>query len=226
MSIYVYGGLPGSGKSTKLARKALESLQNNEKIFKKYGYRRKTAVNFPLSRKLKSKYKDYIIEWSDPNEIMEFVDTDIFIDEIAIYFDAQNWADISQDVKKWLRLHRHYGIKIYGVAQDFDTIDVSFRRLVNELYMLYRLAGTKEPSPHLPKSTLPWVWSLQKEVDPITYGEKKEEYKFIGTSWNLFRRKDFAIFDTRAKFVTNNVVPMKHIAKKCLTCGYEHVTHR
>lgn len=226
--IIVYGGLPASGKSTMLARIGLEKLKQNEKIYKKTGLIRHVASNIRFSTAIEKKYGNFIKYWLEPEELITFEDCDILIDEIAIYFDAQNWADTTMDVKRFLRLHRHYGVNIYGVAQDFDTIDVSFRRLTNNLYMLYRVTGTAEPSKYRKPSKFPWVFSFIRTVERKDFMKPKEEYRFMGFDWTLFTRKDFQVFDTREKFALSNIVPLKHIIKHCSfpNCNHHMVVHR
>lgn len=226
--ILVYAGLPGSGKSTMLARIGVEKLLKAQKIYKKTGLVRKVASNIRFSPHIEKKFLPFITYWQEAEEITKLEDCDILIDEIAIYFDAQNWSDTSMDVKRFLRLHRHYGVNIYGVAQDFDTVDVSFRRLVNELYQLQRVAGTSEPSKYNKQSKFPWVFSLLRTVERKDFMKPKEEYRYMGFDFTLFTRKDFMVFNTKEKFNLSNIVPFKHIIKHCAfpDCNHHQVVHR
>jgi hypothetical protein len=224
--ITVYSGLPGSGKSTQLARVGLNLLKRNVKLYSKTGIKRKVCSNIKFSSLIEKEFKSFIHYWSDINEIVTFESADILIDEIAIYFDAQSWADTSMDVKRFLRLHRHYEVDIYGVAQDFDTVDISFRRLTRHLWHIHRIFGTAEPSKMRPASKRPFVISLFRLVDKKDYEKKKEEYTYISSEWNLFTKRDFDVFNTHEKFTVNTTLPLRHIVKACSECGKTLVLHR
>jgi len=224
--IIVYSGLPGSGKSTCLAEMGFHLLLRNRRMFKKTGHIRKVCSNIKFSPSIESRFSDFIYYWKEATEVPTFRDCDVLIDELAIYFDAQNWADTSMELKRYLRLHRHYNVNIYGVAQDFDTVDIAFRRLTATLYTVTRIIGTREPSVvYQPK--YPFLVSLVREVDRRDFEKKKEEYRYVSFSLpTLFTKEDFDVFDTHEVLSVSNVIPMKHIKKVCPDCGKEVIVHR
>jgi hypothetical protein len=225
--IIVYCGLPAAGKSAKLAQKTIQLLKRNRKLFlkKKLAKKRLLYTNMKLSKSIELEFDGYIKYWEDPVEITLIRDADIVIDELSIYFDAQNWGDLPIIVKKFLRLHRHYGVDIFAVAQDFDTIDISFRRLVNSLFYVAKLMGTPSPSATRPTINRPWSLSIVRSVLRISFSKPKEEYQFTGFEFFYFNRKLMYVFDTREELKSDYVIPLKHIAKHCSVCGLNHVKH-
>lgn len=129
MPITIFTGLPGSGKSIRTAKAILFLLNRNKKWYKKSGTLRKVYTNIKLADHVEKKYDGFFEYWKDPEQLVEMRECDVIIDEIATYFDSTQWKELGLDIKRWLQLHRHYGIEIYGNTQTFSTIDISFRRL-------------------------------------------------------------------------------------------------
>lgn len=200
--IEVYTGNPGSGKTTYLARKAVQCLKENHNVYLKTGYKKKVLSNIHFSKDLHSRYPQYIEYFTDLEDVDSLRDCDIFIDEISLYFDSQNWESLPRRTKKFLRLHRHYGVNIYGAAQDFKTVDPNFRRLVHQgsLYLFDRITASREPNPARPPIKLPYLFTIRRQVHVLDYAEEKNEYRYTGLRPFWFRTKDFAVFDTHQEF--------------------------
>lgn len=200
--IEVYTGEPGACKTTALARKAKQCLIFNEKTHLATGYKKKVLSNIRFSSTLYERYLPYIEYFDDLEDVDSMRDCDIFIDEVSLYFDAHNWEALPRRVKKFLRLHRHYGVNIYGASQDFKTVDPSFRRLVakGHLYYFDRIIGTEEPNPAKPPQTFPYVLSVRRTVKIKDYDAEAIEYRYTGFKPFLFTNKDFSIFDTHQEF--------------------------
>ena len=156
MAIILYTGLPGHGKTTALARQALKSLKFSEKIYKQNQHVRPVYSNILFSDKINERYGHFIEYFDDIQLMHTWKDCDIFIDEMSLYFDSQNWEKLQFRTKKYLRLHRHYDVNIYGAVQDFTTIDITVRRLTTRMFHLIKFIGTREPSPYLPPIRFPF----------------------------------------------------------------------
>jgi len=227
MPITVWTGLPGSGKSARMARAILNLLKRNKNWYKQTGILRPVRSNLKLAPKYEEKYREFLVYWKDPAELVEFVDCDVVIDEIATYFDATAWKDLSPDVKRFLQQHRKLGIEIYANTQTFATIDISFRRLTDELLIMKKLIGSKDPSPTKPPIKRIWGVSLVRHLDPRNYKEDEAENKARGFGLFFITREFTADFyDTRQKIVKGEMPPLKHIERKCLVCGKIHITHQ
>jgi hypothetical protein len=218
MSITLYTGAPGHGKTTALARKTNDLLRISAKEYKKYATIRKLYSNIKFSPDFYQKYSQYIIYYNDINNIIYWKDCDIIIDEMSLYFDSQNWERFNPLVKRYLRLHRHYGVNIYAAVQDFMTIDVTVRRLTTRLYNMRKLFGTSEPNPHI-KQRFPFILSVMGEVKPTHYEIERNFYEYDSNSYEFFTSKDFSIFDTREDLPASPTAPK--IYRKQATIYYD-----
>jgi len=224
--IQVYTGLPGSGKTTMLVRKTVQLMEKNLQHYKRTKELRKVYNNLPLTPLIEKRFGPINAKFTDIYQMPTWRNCDIAIDELAVYFDSQEWEKTSMEVKGFLRLHRHYKINIWGVAQDFLTVDKSFRRLCAHLYHIDRIVGFGEPKFANKGSKHPFVLSKLREVDPLTWEVEKEYYKFIplSSSYELFTKKDFQNYDTHAELPEQSLPPLKreqrHWYKEDGTIGF------
>lgn len=228
--INVYTGLPSAGKNTMLSFIAFNVLRNNYKQWKKTGYKRKLCVDFTLNEKKIAPYRELVEYFNGVNEMETWRDADIFFGELALDFDAHHWESTPRSIKKYLRLHRHYRVNIWGCAQDFTTVDISFRRLVNNLYYLHRILGSREPLPtplavKLKRRPLRFLFTLERGVDRALWGVEKEHYEFISTTPRLFWGSDFDLFDTHEDVADKALPPLRKIVRVCPEDGYTKVTY-
>jgi len=244
--IVVFTGLPGSGKSLKLADTLVNLLYRNRKAYERH-YKAfsegKTHV-FPMRRQLWTNLKftpmveeefgvgkadSYIHYWTDLRQLIPLRDVDIAIDEIATYFDARLWETLSLEMRRFLAQHRKFGVEIYGTAQDFAQTDKAFRRLTSHLFLLRKLIGSADISPTRPAPRWIWGFVVVRELDPTTYDEQKS--KFAGTShfpsFMMITRKATEIFDTRAEVKMSQTLPLKHLEKACElpNCSFHKTVH-
>ncbi len=64
--------------------------------------------------------------------------------------DSTQWANMPLELKRWLQQHKKRGVGIIGNTQEFLMIDISMRRLVNNVYTLKKFLGSRDPSPTKP----------------------------------------------------------------------------
>jgi len=153
----IFSGLESSGKSLKLAMTAVGIAQKNAKWKEKSGIVRPIYSNL----KFKDEFEKYVVEelgipiiyWQNIDELVLIENADVFIDEVGNYFDARMWADLSQDARRWLTQGAKTGVHLYGSAQDFAQVDKAFRRLVNHLFHIRKIIGSRRPSPTMPPVT-------------------------------------------------------------------------
>jgi len=230
----IFTGLESSGKSLKLAMTANEIAHRNAKWKKISGKERPLASNMQFSRE----FEDYVMEelglpiiyWSNVDELIKLESADVFIDEVANYFDARLWADLSLDARRWLTQGAKTGIEIYGSAQDFAQVDKSFRRLVNHLFYIRKIAGSRRPSPTKPPVEKIWGLCMVNELDPQTYNEDKSKFANRGAldfSFFFIERTYCNIFNTNQKIVRSLPSTMRHIERACEDekCGYHKTIH-
>jgi len=139
------------------------------------------------------------------------------MDEVGNYFDSRMWSDLSLDIRRWLTQGAKSGIEIYGSAQDFAQVDKAFRRLVNHLFHITKMAGSARPSNTKPPVRYIWGICSIKELDPMGYDEDKSKFAPISIIPNFFfiRRDVCEIFDTKQKILRSKPYPYKHIEREC-----------
>jgi len=239
--IVVFTGLPGSGKSLKLADTLVELLYRNRKMYEKNVKRfergeieevppkRLLWTNLQFSAKVNEEFPDYIKYWTDLRQLTPLKDVDVAIDEIATYFDARLWETLSLEMRRWLAQHRKFGVEIYGTAQDFAQTDKAFRRLTSHLFLLKKLIGSGDVSPTRPAPKRIWGIVVVQELDPTKYDEQKSKFGNGGVipSLMFITRSATEIFDTRAEIRMSSALPLKHLEKACElpNCSFHKTVH-
>jgi len=231
--IVVYTGKPGSGKTLSLAKQLWHICQRNEKYYKKTGILRYIYTNLELSEDFSDRYKRLLVNLKDSqnflDELIKIRNADIFIEELGIYFDSENWKDITLYTKRFLALHRHYGVDIWGTAQDFGQVAISFRRMTHVVLWLNKIIGTRDPSATKPKIKYPWGICSMREVDANSYNVKDatdlKAQGFAGLKFFFWDLKIINIFNTNQAFDDPPPQPLQHIERSCLTCGQKKIYH-
>ncbi len=225
--IEVYSGRPGSGKSCQLAKVLIDILHRNNRFYKRTGIIRQVWTNFHLTPELEDKYSVALRHWDSVEQLEVLEDVDVFIDEIAGYFDSKAWAETSLSTKRWLQQHRKLGIEIYGNSQDFAQIDISFRRMVSDLFYFTKLISSRDPSPTRPP--VKWVWgiSVKYRMSPVDYKEDQKENRtsFAGLLW--IDRDKVEVYNTREKITPGRYPPLRHTERYCTDpkCEFKRVVH-
>jgi len=242
--IVVFTGLPGAGKSLKLADTVISLLYQNKNQYKKrlltYNNKIKKQIkkgksvsqeeyhaglpakrvlwtNLKMTEMVEKEFEGYFNYWADLNEIVQQRDADVIIDEIATYFNARQWELLSIEASRWLAQHRKFGVDIYGTAQDFAQADKAFRRLTSNLLYLTKLAGSRDISPTRSDPKLVWGIVLVQTLDPVRYDEEKSKFTSVGffPRIMLITKRKVSVFDTRAEVKMSKHPPLKHIERFC-----------
>src|SRR3972149_2187521 len=235
--INIYTGLPGSGKTLYIAKLALELLETNRNwykkaviLFHKGEYLPKdddgniTAPipvrlisNIKFSPEIEKEYEGFLNYWIDPEELPDLKDVDIIWDEVATHMDATRWKELPLDIKRFLQQHRKRGIDIYGTTQEYLMIDIAMRRLVNNLYEMKKIFGSREPSKVRPPLKRVWGYCVKKEVEKESFEEEgKRKYKSLiygGTKFIKITEKLVNIFDTKQNIEIGKYPSYKHIER-------------
>lgn len=229
----IYSGLESSGKSYRLALVAAELVNRNSKWGAMTGKARPIVSNMrfmPHFEKWAMEEKGVPIRyWSNLDELIELDNADVIIDEVGTYFDSRLWSDLSLDVRRWLTQGAKSGIEIYGGAQDFAQVDLAFRRLVNHLYHITKLIGSRRPSATTPPVKHIWGVCSMRELNPREYKEDKKSFDRtqVFPQFFLIERKYCEVFDTTQKLLRSTPPPLKHIDRFCENenCGYHKTIH-
>lgn len=225
MSIRIYTGKPGSGKSLKLADVIAEILARNAKWHEQTGVLRPIVSNIKLAESVESAYPGLVKYWAEPEELIGLRDCDVIWDEIATHLDSTQWQNVPLDLKRFLQQHRKRGIDIYGSSQAFAMVDISMRRLVDELFICSKLFGSGNPSATRPDIKRIWGLIWISEVEPSSFEDEKP--KRVGWDWLTIKRSLVEIYDTRQEIKMGKYPPLKHIERHCIdpNCGHVKVIH-
>jgi len=231
MSIIIYTGLPGSGKTVKLAKKASDLLWRNFRWYQKTGIKRRILTNIELNPEVLALYPPGFVEtWQEPEELVKFRHVDILWDEIATHLDSTQWQNVPLELKRWLQQHRKFGIDLFCTTQDFGMVDISVRRLTSELYKLTKIFGSLDISATRPKIKRVFGLVLCRELDPLAYKPESVDKQKRANFWFSFvwiSKKIVNFFDTTQEIKAGGFPKLKHIERECadLDCKYHKVIH-
>lgn len=232
MSKVIYSGFESSGKSLKLAMVVTELVYRNGNWLKKSGKARPIVSNMKFTSSFEqwaTEMKVPLSYWENLDDLIQLRDADVICDEVGNYFDARKWADLSLDVRRWLTQGAKTGIEFYGAAQDFAQVDLSFRRLCNELYLIRKVVGSRRPSATKPPVKYIWGLCMMSELDPSGYKEDKKKFASaaIFPSFFLIERKYCEIFDTGQKIVRSALPKLQHLEYFCerVNCPFHKTAH-
>lgn len=247
----IWSGLESSGKSLKLAMVVVDLVERNSKWYAKQKkdfeespetfatkYNRSEPYARPIASNLR--FSDDFYEWSvstmgvpiqywqNLEDLEKLEQCDVIIDEVGNYFDSRMWSELSLDVRRWLTQGAKSGIEIYGSAQDFAQIDKAFRRLVNHLFHVTKLIGSRRPSNTMPPVKRIWGVCSVKQLDPMGYDEDKSKFAPVSLipSFYFIRREYCEIFDTTQKIQRSKPYPYKHIERFCERPEYKRKNNK
>ena len=122
--IITYFGSPGCGKTT-LAVKLAKKFQ------KKYDY---TFCNFDHSIPNAGICSlDALGQWTFPDNSL------VCIDEAGIEYNSRAYKSLPKPAIAWFKKHRHYKNDVAIFSQSWEDMDVTLRRLSDQLWYLQRI---------------------------------------------------------------------------------------
>jgi len=174
-----------------------------------------------------------ITYWKDTEELPGFTECDIICDEVVNHFDSRRWADLSLDVRSWQGQASKQGVQFYGSSQNFEQVDVSFRRLTKELYYVNKFIGS--PRPSISKPDVKFIWGIcaVSSLDPKKYDQAKNKFASNSLPQFFFIEKDICnIFYTNKKIEKPELPPLKHQERYCEfakdplhNCAFHRIQH-
>jgi len=228
----IYSGLESSGKSLKLAIETVSLIDRNAKWLKKSGIVRPICSNIKFTEKLENYAKEKGIPvnyWQHKDQLIRLTECDVIIDEVANYWNARMWQDMTTEELQWLSQGAKQGIEIYGGSQDFAMVDKGFRRLCNHLFFIRKLCGSRRPAATKPPVKRIWGICLIWELDPMAYDEEKSKFAMHSMlpSWFYIERVHCELFETNRKITKALPLPFKHIERGCEDedCTFHKVQH-
>lgn len=124
--IRLYFGSPGSGKTT-LAVRQIYKLRSRKR--QKYDYYYANFTNSLCS----SVSLSGLGTWTFPEHSY------VVIDEAGIEYNNRNFKSFPKELISWLKLHRHFKCDVDFISQSWEDVDVTIRRLADELWYIKRI---------------------------------------------------------------------------------------
>lgn len=202
MTIYLYSGTPGSGKSLHAASDIRFALNRRSP--------RPVVGNFAINGDVVKRpdMYHYIPNWEMRPDALYSMAEDwwaahpddfgedrflVVLDEVQLLLNARNWS--AKDRLAWIELlsqHRKVGIRLVMVAQNAKMVDNQLRMLI-EYDIIHRKISTAGVAGWL--MGLPFGGRLFVRV--MYYYQLNER---LSSEWYLARRKDMLLYDTHARF--------------------------
>lgn len=123
--IRTFFGKPGVGKTT-LAVKFLRKCHKKKYNFGFANFRH--TVPFGNYQEL-----DNLGQWTFPRNSY------VAIDEAGIEYNSRAYKTLPKHTIAWFKKHRHYGVDCDVFSQSWEDMDVTIRRLSDQLWYMYRI---------------------------------------------------------------------------------------
>jgi hypothetical protein len=224
MSKVVYTGIESSGKSLQLSINAELILQRNIRWYKITGIPRTMWFNTPMSPWFIERIRNAGIlygEFKNLLDILNLEECDIFIDELIKFFPASGSNSLSMEQLNFITQGAKSGVHIIAASQDFSQVHKQFRLLVNEVYVVTKIIGSKRPMKTSPPVKSIWGLCMIKGVHPNSFkGDNATmENKDFFPSFFMIHREDCERFDTSFK-VPLTKLPLKVVRQQDIV-GYD-----
>lgn len=124
MSVSLYFGLPGAGKTTLMAHKALKGIKS-----KRYKH---VYGNVHMS------INGYTYIDNDCIGKYDLSDCLVLIDEATLFADSRRYKDFSMEKLEYFLEHRHYNADILLFTQQWDGVDRKIRVITDRVYYVFK----------------------------------------------------------------------------------------
>jgi zona occludens toxin len=198
MTIYLYTGTPGSGKSLHTAKLIVQTLR----------YKKLPVVcNFPINEDTKGYDRfsyvdnfhltpqylyDFAMSYWDGKPVKEDYIL-LVVDEAQLLFNSREWGQKNRmEWIEFLSQHRHYGYKIVFIAQFDRMIDRQIRALVEYEYVHRRLGSLGWKGKMMALFAGGELFVCSKKF----YGMNA----FVGAEYMRKRKRYFRLYDSYATF--------------------------
>ena len=222
-------GLESAGKSQLMAVKATRVLARNERWMKKrkkMGLEtipRTMAFDTPMSESFISACERIGVKYLffyDLSEVLHLNQLDLFINEINKFFPARGSDPLTMQQAEFLSQAAKDGIDIYFCTQDFSQAHKQFRFLVNRIYYVVKVAGSRRPVLSAPPVRLIWglclIWSLAPSSFKGDNMSMRVQPWAIFPSFYFINRYDTQLYDTSYKVRGTNLPPVYMALQKVI----------
>lgn len=127
--IRIYFGNPGCGKTTLACR----MFKKEKKRYK----RKKSPYKYFISN-FENKLSNCVSleglgKWTFPDYSY------VIVDEAGIEYNNRKFKTLPKETIAWFKLHRHYRCDVDFISQSWEDIDITIRRLADELWYVRKL---------------------------------------------------------------------------------------
>lgn len=202
MTIYLYSGTPGTGKSLDAAREIRDVINRRKP--------RPVIANFKANQDVlwHPDCFHYVPNWElRPDWLVEFANDywetsgrryredyiTLVLDECQLLFNSREWS--AKDRLQWLQFfsqHRKSGYKVLFISQAAKMVDNQFRMLIE-----YEVNHRKVSSAGIAGKVLAAPFLGRLFVRVTYYFQMGEK---LGSEWFLMHKRDAALYDTNAVF--------------------------
>lgn len=155
-------GVPGSGKTTYLAKCAKEAMKKGITVYS----------NVYIEGA-------YIIDSHDDVGKYLIENALLLIDEGGSEYDNRAWKSMKRRIIRWYKMHRHYSCDVIISSQDYD-IDVKLRSLASEIVVVSKSFIPYFVKLKSIKSSIGLIINDEGYATDIT---KTFKYKFLGVRY-------------------------------------------
>jgi zona occludens toxin (predicted ATPase) len=127
MTIEAYTGDPGAGKGYLCTKRAVKLIKKGHRVY----------ANYPLEGSIQYSYIEEIYDVRRENG--EKRQPFILIDEASLMFPCGSHKSIPFEVVAHWREHRHKGVNLIWIAQDFSDVAVALRRVTQFVNHVQRM---------------------------------------------------------------------------------------
>jgi len=227
----VWTGKESSGKSLQLSKKAEEIMWRNAKWIKKGCPPRTMAFNQPMNPNFIAEIESHGIKYLEVKNLQDFIyleQMDLFLDEIIKYFPQKGSEPLSPEQMHFLSQGAKSGIQIYAASQDFSQVHKQFRLLVNEVYVVSKIIGSRRPMKTAPPVKRIWGICYMRQVSPESFRGESASMETTGMPLPfLIERIDCERFDTEYKIPMSSL-PVRKIRKQIEICdedGFKRIRY-
>jgi len=219
----VYTGIESSGKSLQLSIRAAEILARNKRWLRVTGKPRSMVFNTPMSPAFIKEVTDAGLvykEFKHLTEILHLEECDIFIDELIKFFPASGSNSLSREQIDFITQGAKTGVHLIAASQDFSQVHKQFRLLVNEVFVVTKIIGSRRPMKTAPPVKRIWGICMMREVRPASFKGDSATMEDVSMIPHFFfiRREDTQRFDTSYK-VPLTKLPVRVVRQQDLV-GY------
>lgn len=124
MSVSLYFGLPGAGKTTLMSYKALQGVKD-----KRYKH---------VYGNVRMKIDGYTYIDNECIGKYDLSDCMILIDEATLFADSRDFKNFGKDRLEYFLEHRHFNADILLFTQQWDGVDRKIRVITDRVYYIYK----------------------------------------------------------------------------------------